>query len=236
MAIIEPHSKPHENVCYLGVDVQIRRPCTYYLLDQHLGYLDSGNLAGSTMDETSQHLCALVLSLQAHGAREMAVGIDAPRMGLPTLRRWVWRAGGWGPKTSRDRGYGRHCEVAVKALGLGNPQWTRPAGDSPPWMGLGYCLFESLEGLAETHEVFPSASYHMLQELEHPPIALCLKGFAGQVKDMLDACTAAYTMWALCNGRGTEVGGRDGLGTIALPEKLAVSVSHPVLHWPENLV
>jgi hypothetical protein len=42
-------------------------------------------------------------------------------------------------------------------------------------------------------------------------------------------------VWALCNGRGTEVGGGDGLGTIALPEKLAVSASHLVLHWPKQV-
>ena len=133
-------------------------------------------------------------------------------------------------RSGSERGYGRHCEVAVKALGLGNPQWTRSLGDSPPWMRLGYDLFSVLESLALTCEVFPSASYRMLELIEHPPIQLCLKGFEGQTKDMLDACTAAYTSWAFQTGRGIAVGGGDGLGTIVLPEK--VGLDHPVLTWP----
>ena len=99
-------------------------------------------------------------------------------------------------------------------------------------MRLGYRLFEALEGLAITYEVFPSAAYRMLDRVDHPPIPLILKNFAGQPKDMLDACAAAYTVWAVIHGRGVEVGGGDGLGTIALPEKLPVPESHPVLHWP----
>jgi len=218
---------------FLGVDVQIKRPCTYYVLDQDLNYVTSGNLQGDTIDETSQQLRTLVHDLSKKQSGSVAVGIDAPRVGLPAPRAWFWRKGAWVARSSRERGYGRHCEVAVKALGLGNPQWTRLAVDSPPWMVLGYRLFEVLADLAQTFEVFPSATYRMLDDVEHPPIPLCLKGFAGQVKDMLDACTAAYTVWAFMNGRGTEVGGGDGLGTIALPEKLPVPASHPVLHWPD---
>ena len=110
------------------------------------------------------------------------------------------------------------------------------ADDSPNWMKLGYRLFEFLEGLVEVYEVFPSASYRMLNETSHPPVSLVFNGFAGQPKDMLDACVAAYTVWAVLNGRGTEVGGGDGLGTIALPERLSVSESHPVLHWLSPMV
>lgn len=219
---------------FLGVDVQIRRPCTYYVLDQDLAYVTSGVLRGPDIDVTSQHLRALVHDLSEKESGRVAVGIDAPRVGLPAPRAWFWRRGAWVPKTGKERGYGRHCEVAVKALGLGNPQWTRLAVDSPPWMVLGYRLFEAVDEVAQTHEVFPSATYRMLDEAEHPPIPLCLKGFAGQTKDMLDAVAAAYTVWAFVNGRGAEVGGGDGLGTIVLPEKLPVPASHPVLHWPDH--
>ena len=217
---------------FLGIDVQIRRPCTYYALDQDLTYVDSGLLEGETIESISQGLRALVQNLSGQAAGLAAVGIDAPRVGLPAPRQWFWRKGAWVRISSQERGYGRHCEVAVKALGLGNPQWTRLAKDSPDWTQLGYRLFEVLDGLAETYEVFPSAAYRMLNDTEHPPIPLRLKGFAGQTKDMLDACVAAYTVWACINGRGTAVGGGDDLGTIALPEKLPVPASHPVLHWP----
>ncbi len=219
-------------IVFLGLDVQIRRPCTYYALDQDLAYVDSGVLPGNTIEAISQALVLLVESLASRASGKVAVGIDAPRMGLPAPRQWYWQKGAWVRKTSRERGYGRHCEVVVKALGLGNPQWTRLASNSPPWMRLGYRLFAALEGLAETYEVFPSAAYRMLEEVDHPPIPLVLKGFAGRRKDMLDACAAAYTMWALHHGRGIEIGGGDGLGAIALPEKLPVQASHPVLHWP----
>jgi len=222
---------PHMSV-FLGLDVQFRRPCTYYALDQQLAYVDSGLLEGDTIESISQGLQLLIQELSRQQDAKVGVGIDAPRVGLPAPRQWFWRKGEWVSKSSKDRGYGRHCEVAVKALGLGNPQWTRLAADSPDWMRLGYRLFEVLEGLARTFEVFPSASYRMLDEVDHSPIPLRLKGFVWQTKDMLDACVAAYTVWACINGRGTEVGGGDGLGTIALPEQLPVPASHPVLHWP----
>ena len=218
----------------LGVDVQFMRPCTYYVLDQDLNFVTSGILQGSSIDEISQNMIRLVKSLLDQRPGELAVGIDAPRMGLLAPRSWHWRRGRWVPRSGKERGYGRHCEVVIKALGLGNPQWTRMESDSPNWMKLGYRLFESLEDLADVYEVFPSASYRMLNNAAHPVIPLCLNGFAGQPKDMLDACVAAYTVWALLNGRGTEVGGGDGLGTIILPEKLKVPAAHPVLQWPEQ--
>jgi hypothetical protein len=217
---------------FLGVDVQIRRPCTYYALDQDLGYVNSGNLDGNNINEIGQGLLSLVESLLAQSPGGLAVGIDAPRMGLPAPRSWYWRGCAWEPRSGRERGYGRHCEVVIKSLGLGNPQWTRPEADSPPWMLLGYRLFDALSDLAIVYEVFPSASYNMLCDVPHPPISLCLNGFAGRPKDMLDACVAAYTVWAFIQGRGTDVGGGDGLGTIILPEKLPVPASHPVLDWP----
>ncbi len=223
-------------IFHLGIDVQIRRPCTYYTLDQDLNYVASGILAGSDSGEISQGLRSLAELLLERGPGGLAVGIDAPRMGLPAPRAWYWRKGAWVPRSGNERGYGRHCEVAVKSLGLGNPQWTRLAKDSPPRMQLGYRLFATLKELVAVYEVFPSASYRMLNEAAHPPIPLCLKGFAGQAKDMLDACVAAYTVWAFENGLGSAVGGGDRLGTIVLPEKLPVPESHPVLRWPDQTV
>ena len=217
---------------FLGVDVQIRRPCTYYALDQDLSYVDSGLLEGRDTAEVGQSLRTLAETLLDAHPGGLSVGIDAPRMGLPAPRDWYWRKDAWVQRSNGQRGYGRHCEVAVKALGLGNPQWTRLVIESPPWMMLGYRLFDTLAGLCPFYEVFPSASYHMLREGNHPSIELRLKDFAGQPRDMLDACTAAYTAWAFQAGRGTELGGGDGLGMIVLPEKLPVPESHPVLHWP----
>jgi hypothetical protein len=221
------------NVAYFfGVDIQVKRPCTFYVLDQRLNYVTSGLIPGEDINEISHNLRSLAFSLLDQHPGGVALGIDAPRKGLPAPRPWYWRGGAWVPRSGKERGYGRHCEVVIKSLGLGNPQWTRMEDDSPPWMSLGYRLFDVLGGLAKVYEVFPSASYHMLRYAAHPPISLCLNGFSGRPKDMLDACVAAYTVQSFIQGRGTEVGGGDGLGTIILPEKLAIPASHPVLHWP----
>ncbi len=216
----------------LGVDVQIKRPCTYYLLNSDLDYVTSGLLVGREPEAVCKNLQMVLSPYLERDIDSLSVGIDAPRMGLPKLRDWFWRGGTWVPRTNKDRGFGRHCEIVIKALGLGNPQWTRPVDESPTWMQLGYRLFDSLKDLMQVYEVFPSVSYHMLNEINHPPISLVLSGFAGQPKDMLDACVAAYTVQAFIEGRGAEVGGGDGLGTIIIPEKLPVNESHPVLKWP----
>ena len=143
------NAEPSQYSYFLGVDVQVRRPCTFYVLDQDLGYVASGLLQGEKWDDICNNLRSLVVSLQAQGMGSVAVGIDAPRRGLPAPRQWYWRKSTWVPRSSKERGYGRHCEVVIKALGLGNPQWTRLAVDSPPWMALGYCLFESLTDLPQ---------------------------------------------------------------------------------------
>ena len=52
-------------------------------------------------------------------------------------------------------------------------------------------------------------------------------------KDMLDAWLAAATVKEFVKGRGTEVGGGDGLGTIILPRPLPEPVIREVLSWPD---
>jgi hypothetical protein len=52
---------------------------------------------------------------------------------------------------------------------------------------------------------------------------------------MLDAWVAAATVREFVNGRGTEVGGGDGLGVIILPRPLPEPVIKEVLEWPEIL-
>jgi hypothetical protein len=57
---------------------------------------------------------------------------------------------------------------------------------------------------------------------ENEPVKyeICLKGFKPGVKDMLDASVAAVTVKNYIEGRGSEVGGKDGLGSIILPRKI----------------
>jgi hypothetical protein len=151
-------------------------------------------------------------------------------MPLAERRRWSFVRGQW----RRDPGkIGRHCEVAVKSLGLGNPQWTPLAAAAPPWMQLGYDLFAAAAAAgAVTHEVFPSATYRALAgagaELQlGVPVGAVQRG----PKDLLDAVAAAFTVHRLLSGEGGEVGGGDGLGTIVLP---LPPPDHPVLSWPSD--
>jgi hypothetical protein len=51
-------------------------------------------------------------------------------------------------------------------------------------------------------------------------------------KDMLDALVAAATVRECAEGRGSEVGGGDGLGTIILPRRLPEPVIEEILAWP----
>ena len=218
---------------FIGIDVQIRRGCPYYIVDSNLAYVDSGWLQGPDHEEICRQLSGITSQYQTKSAGKIAVGIDAPRMALPAPRMAFCRGTGWVAKSNREKGYGRHCEVVIKALGIANPQWTRPVEESPPWMMLGYRMFETLQDVEHVYEVFPSASYKLLNEDRTAHVSLSFADFVRGPKDMLDACVSAFTVHAFLHGQGFEVGGGDGLGTIILPGLLPVKQSHRVLHWLE---
>ena len=87
------------------------------------------------------------------------------------------------------------------------------------WMKLGFEIFSALKDFPFVYEVFPSASYKMLEK-EGVKYELCLNNFVDGAKDMLDASVAAITAYEFINKRGCEVGGKDGLGSIVLPRHL----------------
>ncbi len=217
---------------YLGLDVQIKRPCPYFMLTADLEYAGSGWLAGETPQEISFSLRALVDSLAERTIGRVGIGIDAPRLPLPAPRQYYWRKGGWIKRSEDERGYGRHCEVVIKALNIANPQWSPLVGEAPAWMELGFSLFGVLESYPDVYEVFPTASYRLLENQPQPPIRISFRDFGPGPKDMLDAAVAAYTLAEFAAGRGCEVGGGDGLGTIVLPRCLPALAGHPVLTWP----
>ncbi|MCG8472535.1 MAG: hypothetical protein MI742_11860 [Desulfobacterales bacterium] len=202
---------------YIGVDVQVRRPCSYAVLDEAGQPVDSGWFE-------DPECFARVLSDRFEG-EGLQVAIDACRTSVETPRAWNWmgQKGQWRPRKSGERGWGRHCDVVIKALNLGNPQWTPPLREAPLWMQKGFALFKTLAPIAQTHEAFPTATYRLLHRRQKSlPLHLDLSSFAPGPKDMLDAFTNAATVRAFCLGRGCEVGGGDGLGTIVLPEPVAV--------------
>jgi hypothetical protein len=99
----------------------------------------------------------------------------------------------------------------------------------------GFSIFRALEERARCLEVFPSASYRMLNELEMPRVEMSLSGFMPDPKDMLDAVVAAVTGHEFLARRGQEVGGGDGLGTIVLPRPIK-SVISEVMKWPGQVL
>ncbi len=220
----------HSHPCrfFMGIDVQLKRGCSYAVLNEHARMMDSGWVPGDPLKK------AQLLYNIASQYSGVGIGIDAPRMPLQRLRRYYWEKTkqAWREKRPSEKGWGRHCEVIVKALYVGNPQWTPLASRCPEWMNLGFRIYEALSENPHVYEVFPSASYRMLQADRSLKITLDFGEFFPGPKDMLDACIAAATVYEFLGGRGTEVGGGDGLGTIVLPRKPLLRPDHPVFEWP----
>jgi predicted nuclease with RNAse H fold len=191
-------------------------------------------LNGNTSAEICENFTDVLTPYEKMSSGKLAIGIDAPRIALNKPREFYWQGNEWRKRRSADKGRGRHCEVVLKALNIANPQWTPLANKAPPWMQLGFDLFEALQDSEFVFEVFPSASYFMLRDRKQPRVSIHFANFVYGPKDMLDACIAALTVHEYVNGRGCEVGGGDGMGTIVLPTELPVSHSHPALHWPDE--
>lgn len=200
---------------YAGVDVQISRGCCYYIIDENKNFVTSGWIK----ENIPQTLNKILTEISNNKHQTIAVGVDAPRMPIKKFRNRSYdkKSNSW--IDNSDKKVGRECEVIIKSYNIGNPQWTRTLDDSPEWMKLGYSIFKSFKKFPFVYEVFPSASYRMLEK-ENVKYELCLNNFTGGVKDMLDASVAAITVYEFINGRGCEVGGDDGLGTIVLPRKI----------------
>jgi predicted nuclease with RNAse H fold len=212
----------------VGIDVQIRRGCPFVVLDEAGEMVEAGWLG--SREEAAREVRALAARHRSDGP--LWVGVDAPRQPLPTPRTVSFRSGRW--QSLQGVGKGRHCEIVVKSLGLANPQWTPLASDAPDWMRLGFSLFEALEGMGSVLEVFPTASYRALHgQGPAPRVTISFNQFAPGPKDMLDAIAAAMTAQAHARGRGAEVGGGDGLGTIILPRPLTAEERASAVHrWP----
>lgn len=215
------------NKAFVGIDVQVSRPCVYVAVDESATEIAKGWF--KTTAEVSQSLETLARDY------ELYVGIDASRVPISKLRKWYWNGTKqeWRKRTSAEKGLGRHCEVAIKAHNLANPQWTSKRKDAPAWMKLGFELFQTLDKIGTTYEAFPSASYTMLKD---DPSAQLTVNFSNVWKrgagDLFDAMMAAATVREFVEGRGSEVGGGDGLGSIILPRPLADPVD-AVLAWPD---
>jgi len=214
---------------YIGIDIQIRRNCCYAVIDNTGTLIDSGWFSSAEIDPVD-------LLKRWSKSGQVYAGIDAPRMPLVSKRQWYWSGAKrrWSPRKAQ-KGNGRHCEIVISAHRLANPQWTPLEHEAPEWMLLGFQLYLALEGHAIVYEVFPTASYACLQGTTDVRINADFSACKPGPKDMLDAWVAAATVKEFVEGRGTEAGGGDGLGTIILPRPLSDPVIKEVLVWPERI-
>jgi len=211
---------------FVGIDIQTRRDCCYAVIDESDTLIKSGWFSDPILEAVH-----LIKGLKS--SSQVAVGIDAPRRPLISKRQLYWSGAKrkWSQRKAQ-KGNGRHCEIVISAHRLANPQWTPLEQDAPEWMKLGFKLFSALEVHAKVYEAFPTASYACLQGNSDVRIeadfSACLPG----PKDMLDSLVAAVTVREFITGKGAEVGGGDGLGTIILPRPLPNPVIEEVLVWP----
>lgn len=219
---------------FAGVDVQIARGLAYCVLTREAEYCTSGWIDVHEYSEAALKLKDRLLTCAEGQSQRLAVGIDAPRKPIPTPRAFYWEKpkDTWRPRRPSDKGYGRHCEVVLKSLNLGNIQWTPPRHKAPEWMNLGFALYNALNEWEKVYEVFPTAAYRLLEGDVETRMSIPLAHFRRGPKDMLDAAAAAFSVLLFERGAGMEIGGGDGLGTIVLPDK--VDVNPVVARWPQS--
>lgn len=220
---------------FIGVDVAAARGCVYAVLNSDGMPVRDGWLKPTSDEEAVAELQGIVNELARDSV--VHVGIDSPRMPIPAEREWFWNgsAGSWRSRKDDERGLGRHCEVVIRAHGLANPQWTGTEASSPGWMLRGFTLFARLQRCT-LHEVFPSASYRLLDADPGALLTIRLASCYAGPKDVLDAYVAAFTVREFVEKRGEEVGGGDGFGTIILPRRIPEGRRIPgVLTWPSRV-
>ena len=225
---------------FIGVDVQVSLACSYLVLDATGEVVDSGLLVSDDIRQTPRttgkfrDLRRLIDRYADGDARRVAVGIDAPRQPLSTARTFSYTAKrGWVPFSEDDHTSGRHCEVALSVLKLAVPRWTPLERNAKSWMKLGFRLFAELADLPRVYEVVSSAGYVQLDKADERALtAADMRVLKPGSKDLADAMMAAHTVREFVQGRGCEIGGGDGLGTIVLPRALgAEEAESAVLEW-----
>ena len=128
----------------MGIDVQIKRGCSYFILDETAEILSSGWAKENTHQKTAYQLRTVALESSGGKLDNIVIGIDSPRMPLKNQREFYWnnKRKKWRKRMSNEKGHGRHCEVVIKSLGIANPQWTRLKDDCMEWMQLGFKIYD----------------------------------------------------------------------------------------------
>lgn len=212
---------------------RVAEGCPWAVLNPELGLYATGWVRGPSEERCERLLRAIERVEKEMGA--VAIGIDSPRRPLPAPREHYWDEATlkWRRRRADEKGHGRHCEVVLNALLLARPQWTPTLEHSEPWMRIGFDLFECLNKREHVYEVFPKASYKLLDDDHDTWLTVSLAGWALGPAAMLDACAAALTVREFVMGRGCEIGGGDGLGSIVLPRvPRELYLVAKVLDWP----
>ena len=215
----------------IGIDVQVARGLACAILRT------DGSSCAALWCEDPKSLFRQILSHleRDNGGLSTAVfAVDSPRRPLVVPREHYWDRAGrrWRPRRASEAGFGRHCEIVISAHGLARPQWTPLVPEAPDWMKLGFEVFACCGERSPVHEVFPSACYRQLEGTSLPvqvDLGACSRG----PKDMLDAHVCAACAIEYEAGRGSAIGGGDGLGTIVLPRPLDQPIRE-VLDWPDT--
>lgn len=220
---------------FVGVDIQVRRGIAYAVFDRDSRLINSDWAPGS--DDGINGLIEIFKELSPDDPEIIAIGIDSPRKPLTQPRKWYWngRNRNWKQRRAGERGFGRHCEVIIKAHEIANPQWTPLQTEAPEWMNLGFKIFKALHVYPFVYEVFPSASYTMLKDDRSIKADISFANFNLGPKDMLDACIAAVTVQEYLKGNGEAVGNGDKLGSIVLPRPVVEGRIDEVFCWPYSV-
>jgi len=99
-------------------------------------------------------------------------------------------------------------------------------------MRKGFELYKQLGTFFTTFEVFPTASYTLLQGKKNVKLQIDFSACSPGPKDMIDAFVSSVTVREFIRGKGTEVGNGDNLGYIVLPRPLSNLLVAEVLNWP----
>ena len=144
---------------FAGIDVQISRGCSYYIIDRNKKFVTNGWVK----KDIPKTLKTILSEICSGELETIAIGIDAPRMPIKKLRTRYFdkKNNVWVEKSKKC--FGRECEVIIKSHNIANPQWTRTYAESPKWMKLGFEIFSELKDFPFVYEVFPSASYKMFE-------------------------------------------------------------------------
>jgi len=216
---------------FIGIDVQEKPACCFAVISDDAVTLETGWF-GADPTKDVLHLIDKLMNKNY----EVFVGIDAPRTPLKSPRQLYWdgRHNRWRRRRQEEKGYGRHCEIVVRAHAIANPQYTPLAEVATAWMKIGFKLFSALQDIVPNYEVYPTASYSLLEGITNVQLSINFSSCKLGPKDIIDSLVAAVTVREYVHERGCSVGGGDGLGEIILPRPLRQPVIKEVLTFDRD--